>query len=844
MDLSVETQGNPPKPEIKSDRYLFGGYIMLIASFILFVLLDNAELKRDEFFTVFVIHYLFACFYGVALLIEKSIGVRKSWKKENIGKTVVLINMFLISAYALNREIPVFEESTDWLCVYLVCASFTLLSYQYFDKLPRWVNCMQHFFVGSAIVLYVYLAFYIAQIYVIGSVGMLFFGIGGHVFVPVILLATCIVLVHRNETKAMTAYAWLSTGCAVTILVAAAFIVEWSKRVDKIETLANQSVLYAESELPAWLKVGQIIPNDWITERILKSDLVYTTQKDKFGSWNFMPVISWEEAREHDPLVLLATLRTECTLPGKERVKILQAITDARHKANERLWSGDNLVTSYVVTDIDIFPDLRLAYTEKYLTIKNEKRKGRWGNTEEAIYTFQLPEGSVVTSLSLWINGKEEKGILTSQQKASKAYSEIVGVERRDPSVIHWQEGNTVTVRVFPCTPDDERKFKMGITSPLIHDSDEVRYENIAFRGPNPHKAKETTRIRMHGGPAKIELPDSFTKDSKGDYLMEGEYDPEFEIAFENVPLKTNNRFVFDGFRYGIEPYEPTYQSVALHTIYLDINSSWKKNELDSFKTLVTDKQIFVCHQEEFIRLTPENWGLTDELTGRNFSLFPFHRLTATEHTLVVTKGHPLSPQLKDFKDSKFAMGIGNFFASGKKAYVYNIGTGASTYIRSLRELRALEFANGTTNDLLKLLKDNRYPETIENDGRVVLHDARMCISKQKIDSSSVKSNAPDHLARLFAYNHIMSKVGVNFFKADYTDEVLVDEAATAYVVSPVSSLIVLETQEDYKRFGIADKDNSLHNAAKQSSGAVPEPHEWALIILFVLFVVFLKIRN
>jgi hypothetical protein len=71
-----------------------------------------------------------------------------------------------------------------------------------------------------------------------------------------------------------------------------------------------------------------------------------------------------------------------------------------------------------------------------------------------------------------------------------------------------------------------------------------------------------------------------------------------------------------------------------------------------------------------------------------------------------------------------------------------------------------------------------------------------------------------------------------------------VDEAATAYVVSPVSSLVVLETKEDYERFGIKDKDNSLHNATKNSSGAVPEPHEWALIIVFLLFIAFTVLRS
>ena len=89
-----------------------------------------------------------------------------------------------------------------------------------------------------------------------------------------------------------------------------------------------------------------------------------------------------------------------------------------------------------------------------------------------------------------------------------------------------------------------------------------------------------------------------------------------------------------------------------------------------------------------------------------------------------------------------------------------------------------------------------------------------------------------------------MRKSGAHYFSHDFINDDLVDEAATAYVVSPVSSLIVLETQEDYKRFDIQDKENSLKNATKKSSGAVPEPHEWALIILLVFFILYLKFKS
>jgi hypothetical protein len=71
----------------------------------------------------------------------------------------------------------------------------------------------------------------------------------------------------------------------------------------------------------------------------------------------------------------------------------------------------------------------------------------------------------------------------------------------------------------------------------------------------------------------------------------------------------------------------------------------------------------------------------------------------------------------------------------------------------------------------------------------------------------------------------------------------LAEIANEAYVVSPVSSLTVLETKKDYERFDIPENENSLKNASVKSSGAVPEPSEWLLLFLFIgiLTIVFLN---
>jgi XrtN system VIT domain protein len=164
-----------------------------------------------------------------------------------------------------------------------------------------------------------------------------------------------------------------------------------------------------------------------------------------------------------------------------------------------------------------------------------------------------------------------------------------------------------------------------------------------------------------------------------------------------------------------------------------------------------------------------------------------------------------------------------------------------SSYLKALKELRVFNYAEGTITDLGKLLSTHQFLQNQENDQTVVIDDAQLMI--QKTDKKQVQ-NAPDHLLRLFAYNDIMKKVGPNYFTKTYIDTLLIEEAQQAYIVSPISSMIVLETQIDYERFDIDANKNSLKNASMKSSGAVPEPHEWLLFILCIGIVAFMLFKK
>lgn len=820
----------------KPDTITIVGYILLSVTAGLYALeesgLINVSLRTNSHdLTLFFIHYAFSVVYGLILLSDNSYAL--SWSKSNINKTTICLNLFLVSAYALNREVSVFAESTTWLCVQLVLTSLVMLTYPYLDALPRYLKYVHHMLLGASLILFIYMTIYVSNYYIFGTIGLVFFGIGGHIFVPAFFVFTLVKLTIRTHKDQNIGPGWIYLGAAMAIAFTMSFVAQWKSRVTEINRYANQSVIAGDTDIPAWIKVARTVKNDWLTELILKSEICYSVsnlyQWDRFGE---SP--NWDEQRLHDPLVFLASEEIK-SLSIADRKNILNVISkNNRHHTQERLWSGTDLSTSYIVTDVDLYPALRLAYSEHYFNVRNSSMRNR--SQQEAIYSFELPEGSVVTSLSLWINGVEEKAILASKQKAIKAYSSIVGT-RRDPSIIQWHEGNTVSVRVFPCTPDEERKFKIGITSPLSLVDGKASYKNISFKGPSPANAQQSSRIRIIGGTDNVEVPGDFTKNVKNEYVREGNYDQELTIKFDAKAIQ-RNQFSFDGYRYSLSDLKQSMHDITFNAIYLDINSSWTPVDFYRLKPILEGRKVYAYVNDAFVKVTNDNWDdVIDEMKDLNFSLFPFHHIKDVGRALVITKGSDFSPQLADFKESRFTDGMTNYFAAGNRANVFNLGSESSTYIRSLRELRAFRFAQGDANYLDGLLKGGKFPLDEESDGRVVLHDSRMSI--QKTATTGDSDNAPDHLARLFAYNDIMRQVGPNFFKGDFVNEALVKEASAAYVVSPVSSLIVLETQNDYDRFDIKDEGNSLHNATKDSSGAVPEPHEWALILIFLGFVGF-----
>lgn len=807
--------------------------VTFMSMLMLFIALLGIQYEADALESLCFFSLIIELIYGVIV----SFNVLKKKKKYRHLVPFLFLNWF-IGCFCTNVIINIFENLPVW--VYLVTFLFCISNFYIYATLKNKKTVLLFYFVnGFSYLLIVYYAIYLIPFAPISTIGILALGLGFYGLVPmIVLISHAAMLVRLFPANKMNMVAFAS-GIGCVLIGLSIFVVMLNSESKKLGENTITKSFKSNDDLPSYITISQHLQPNFFNEILLKKGVVYVYTEDFFAFKNFDSFggKQYNERRTHNPFVNIAYMFSEdLDLSADDRINILKSNFDKRLETEEQLWSGKDLITKNIKEDIKIFANERLAYTEITMDIACDK--DTWGQ-KEAIYSFQLPEGAVASSLSLWVNGIERKGVLTTKEKAQKAYEHIVGVEARDPSLMQWREGNRVVVRVFPISYKLPRTFKCGFTTPLKVENNEMKYQSLNIKGPNISNAETLSRIQMVGN-AKFEADKDFEL-KNGFYTNESTGLESWEVVMPLSEQVQLNSFVWKDKVYEIKAIEKQTIPFVASEVVIDLNSAWSVKEVEDVINQ-KGKNYFVFINNEKQAINEANYeSVLSQFEDLHYSLLPFHKFL--ENSLVITKSGTVSANFEELASSRYLQKL-KMKAKQKQIRVINISDEINPFWQTMKEQHYVDYYKTDLENALKLLSQNQFVSFRTTENSVNIEPANISI-QENLKADRTESNGSNHIYRMYAFGKVLEEQ-VKIEGDSLAENQYVALAKDANIVTPISSLIVLETDADYENNGIEKNVDTLGNASINNDGAVPEPHEWLLIIIgmSVLFFYYKKSKR
>jgi hypothetical protein len=93
----------------------------------------------------------------------------------------------------------------------------------------------------------------------------------------------------------------------------------------------------------------------------------------------------------------------------------------------------------------------------------------------EALIRMPVPRGAAVTDAVLWVNDKPMRGAFVERQRAQNIYTSIV-TRRRDPALVTWDGPGWIAVSIYPLEKNRARRFELAWIEPAAEADGRVLY--------------------------------------------------------------------------------------------------------------------------------------------------------------------------------------------------------------------------------------------------------------------------------------------------------------------------------------------------------------------------------
>ena len=158
------------------------------------------------------------------------------------------------------------------------------------------------------------------------------------------------------------------------------YAVQWFRieAVFKEKSVHTTNPNRLDQEQPEWLRSAMFLPKNHVTRDYLLASGPSRALSREFwfrGSIVYDPIASTMN-------FLFPRIKSD------DWRQLLELLFDDSYSGLEKLWSSSDLSTTKIQTQVQVYPDTRLAYTETTITVFNDGER-----QQEAIYQLTLPPG-------------------------------------------------------------------------------------------------------------------------------------------------------------------------------------------------------------------------------------------------------------------------------------------------------------------------------------------------------------------------------------------------------------------------------------------------------------------
>ena len=485
----------------------------------------------------------------------------------------------------------------------------------------------------------------------------------------------------------------------------------------------------------------------------------------------------------------------------RQAVKAPPVEAGARFFARDTAGAEHELKLHKLTVDVTTRPGTVRSHLSMDVITANEGQS-------EAIIRLPVPRGAAVTDAVLWVNDKPMRGAFVERQRANGIYTSIV-TRRRDPALVAWDGPGWVAVSIFPLEKNRPRRFELDWVEPAAEADGRVQYRV-------PIVAEQDRIV----GRASIKVDGRKLASHAGDLIAIAPADPHKVVTHrtpgdpfqqvmvrEPVPMDAPHFVLVVETSAALTTADRRRQRAMLDALLEDLPADAKVT------MLAADWDVSLVVEDAGAASWPEALAKIDAIPSAGGLHLERALREAVERARKTGAGAVLFVGIAQdgFPGDGLAAQLTMFRNEGVRLTVVEVGTGEvpRPLAGAAAETGGEAITARTFDESLPLLPDALRPRprhpTLDARGEGEWHVLRtvnggaVWIGRAPdmeipADAETARAEAGSPLA--IDLVSLWDRARLEWRNPDAADEV-------AQVLTPLTSLLVLETEQDYRRFGL-----------------------------------------